>query len=257
MTLSTTTSGASIRYTTDGTTPTVASTLYSGPLSVSTSATVKARAFAAGMTDSAVATVAFTITTASGGAAAAAFLQTDTTTLGNWAGVYGAQGYALVNDATSLPASAQVTFAASVPYTWSDGTTDPRALQRSTGGRLAATRYQAQSFAVTVRLTDGQPHRVALYAVDWDRVGRQQRIDVRDAATGAMLDSRTWSNFGGGQYLVWEVRGEVTILVTRLGVSNAIVSGVFIDPPGGPRLCRRWRRRRSVRPEDPSAGPRV
>ena len=40
---------------------------------------------------------------------AALFVTTDTATQGTWKGVYGAQGYAIANDATSYPAYAQVT----------------------------------------------------------------------------------------------------------------------------------------------------
>ena len=61
-TLATSTAGATIRYTTNGTDPTAASTLYSAPFSLSASATLKVRAFKAGLTDSAVATATFTIT---------------------------------------------------------------------------------------------------------------------------------------------------------------------------------------------------
>ena len=56
------TSGATIRYTLDGSEPTSASTLYAAPFTVSASATVKARAFASGMSDSSVAAATFTIT---------------------------------------------------------------------------------------------------------------------------------------------------------------------------------------------------
>jgi glucose/arabinose dehydrogenase len=63
--LSTTTAGASIRYTTNGTTPSSSvGTLYAGPFSLSTNATVKAIAYAAGMTDSTVASAVFTVTPA-------------------------------------------------------------------------------------------------------------------------------------------------------------------------------------------------
>lgn len=61
VTLQTTTSGAAIRYTTNGSDPTSASTLYAAPFSVATSQTIKARAFASGMTDSSIATAVFTI----------------------------------------------------------------------------------------------------------------------------------------------------------------------------------------------------
>jgi regulation of enolase protein 1 (concanavalin A-like superfamily) len=63
VTISTTTSGASIRYTTDGSTPTSSTgTVYTGPVAVSSSLTLKAIAYAAGMTDSAVRSAAYTIT---------------------------------------------------------------------------------------------------------------------------------------------------------------------------------------------------
>jgi hypothetical protein len=62
VTLSTTTAGASIRYTTNGTAPTATSgTLYSGPITVSSDTVIKAIAFKSGAADSAVATATYTI----------------------------------------------------------------------------------------------------------------------------------------------------------------------------------------------------
>ena len=62
VTLSTTTSGASINYTNDGSTPSdTAGTLYTGPITVSGTTTVKAVAFATGLTNSTVSTATYTI----------------------------------------------------------------------------------------------------------------------------------------------------------------------------------------------------
>ena len=62
VTISTTSSGASIRYTTDGSTPSeTAGTLYSGPVTVSTSETLKAIAYESGFTDSSVASASYSI----------------------------------------------------------------------------------------------------------------------------------------------------------------------------------------------------
>ncbi len=54
-------SGFAIYYTTDGSTPTTGSTLYTGPVSVSTSLTLKAIAVATGYANSAVGSAAYTI----------------------------------------------------------------------------------------------------------------------------------------------------------------------------------------------------
>ena len=60
--MSSSTPGASINYTTDGTTPTATvGTLYSGPITVSETTTINAIAYATGMTDSSVTTATYTI----------------------------------------------------------------------------------------------------------------------------------------------------------------------------------------------------
>jgi hypothetical protein len=64
VTLSDSTPGAAIYYTRDGTTPTAASTPYSGPISVSATTTLKAIALASGYSPSAIAVGTFTINVA-------------------------------------------------------------------------------------------------------------------------------------------------------------------------------------------------
>ena len=160
--------------------------------------------------------------------ATASFVGTDTTTQGNWKGVYGSDGYAVIGDTTNYPAYAQVTAAGNSSWVWAAQSTDPRALQRGvTTGRIAATWYSATSFTVDVNLTDGNPHRVALYNLDWDTTTRAQRVDILDATSGAVLDSRNVTSFNGGQYLVWTISGHVTIRITMTARVNALPSGIF------------------------------
>lgn len=61
VTITCATSGAEIRYTTDGTEPTASSALYSSPITVSSTATIKAKAFMTGMSSSTTVTQTYTI----------------------------------------------------------------------------------------------------------------------------------------------------------------------------------------------------
>ena len=168
--------------------------------------------------------------TVGGSAATATFVRVDATTQGTWRGTFGRDGATVVADAAADPAYARTGPSGEATYAWETVTADGRALQRITdASRLAATWY-GDAFAIDVNLTDGQPHQLALYSVDWDHGGRMQRVDVRDAVTGALLDTRTQSAFDDGQYLVWHVTGHVVIQLTRLAGFNAVVSGLFLDP---------------------------
>jgi len=88
VTISDTTSGASIYYTTNGSTPTTASTLYSSPVSVSVSQTLKALGTHSGDTNSAVGSAKYTI-------------QVATPTFSPGAGTYTATQTVTISDTTS------------------------------------------------------------------------------------------------------------------------------------------------------------
>jgi hypothetical protein len=160
----------------------------------------------------------------------ASFVGTDTTTQGSWQGVYGASGYNVISNATSYPSYATVTASRETAYTWSASTSDVRALQKAPPAtdRIAATWYSRSSFMIDINLTDGNTHKVSIYALDWDQLGRSEQIQVLDAATGTVLDTRTLSSFGGGEYLTWNLYGHVQLVFTNLvGGKNAVVSGLF------------------------------
>jgi len=160
--------------------------------------------------------------------AAASFVGTDTSTQGSWHGVYGADGYSVANDSQSVPSYATFAIQNQANYTWAASTTDPRALQTGSGaGRIASTWYASGTFTFDVNLTDGNLHQFALYAVDWDASGRTQTVQVVDANTNAVLDTRTLSGFSNGVYLVWGISGHVKINVIWTGGVNAVVSGAF------------------------------
>ena len=65
VTITTSTGGATIRYTTDGSTPSeTAGTIYSGPVNIGSTKTLKAIAYESGMTDSSVTSATYTISVA-------------------------------------------------------------------------------------------------------------------------------------------------------------------------------------------------
>ena len=41
------------------------------------------------------------------------------------------------------------------------------------------------------------------------------------------------SSFSGGEYLVWDVSGNVTFKITKVAGVNAVLSGIFFDANGG------------------------
>ncbi len=163
--------------------------------------------------------------------AVASFVKMDSTTQGNWKGVYGADGYTIINDGARYPAYAQITPLNSLSWTWAASTSEARGLQKASAtDRIAATWYEEnRSFDIDVNFTDNQTHQMALYALDYDSKSRAQSIVLTDAATGAVLDTQSMTSFTQGQYLVWNINGHVKIKAVRASSSNAVVGGLFFQ----------------------------
>ncbi|MEW6161024.1 MAG: hypothetical protein AB1813_26645, partial [Verrucomicrobiota bacterium] len=112
----------------------------------------------------------------------------------------------------------------------SDTTADPRAPQKISGtGRIAACWYAGNSFTANLNFTDGQWHRVSLYFLDWDRLGRVETVEVLDAASEGILNTQTISNFQEGKYFTWEVKGSVKFRLRNSSGPNALLMGIFVD----------------------------
>jgi hypothetical protein len=230
--LQTATTGASIYYTLDGSEPTAASQLYTGPIQITSSVILKASAIKPGLANSPVSGVAFTRADTDGGLVR--FLGRDDSSLGNWIGNYGAEGYLIFRDSQRAPTNGAFAVRAGALWPWSDNTSDTRALQRATApaSRVAACIYSAQYVEAQVDLPPGERHQLAIYCVDWEHNGRGQIAEIWQS--GVLLSSESLTNFQQGAYLVWEVTGPVTVRLCKVSGINAVISGIFIDPPAAP-----------------------
>lgn len=162
------------------------------------------------------------------------FVKTDIVTQGSWKGVYGADGGHVIGQAQVYPSYATVTPSGYASWTWSPSTLHLSAVEKvSSSDRIASCWYSPNSFTIDVNFTDGQTHSVALYALDWDGYGsRSQTVEILNASTGAVMDTRSLSSFLGGRYLVWDIKGHFQIRITNMNSgANAVVSGLFFGPP--------------------------
>lgn len=164
--------------------------------------------------------------------ASVAYKGADPYTVGDWTGVYGADGQIIANGLQNVPAYANVGIVGDSTWTWTTSTTDPRALQSASGSssRISSTYFSATSFTINVSLTDGNTHKISLYLCDWDSSGRAETVSILDASSGAVLSTQSFSSFTGGVYESWMISGNVNIQVTRTAGNNGIVNAIFFDP---------------------------
>jgi hypothetical protein len=156
----------------------------------------------------------------------------DTTTQGNWSSAYGADGYSLAASTQNLPGYTSFSQPNALLYTWAKNPSDVRALSVPGGGTIAATWYNNTSLTLNISFNDGNTHLVALYAMDYDSLGRAETIQVVDPSTATVLNSQVLSNFSNGVYLLWNISGQVQIVVTPSAGPNAVISGVFFGNGG-------------------------
>jgi subtilisin family serine protease len=161
----------------------------------------------------------------------ARFVGSDVTTLGNWRGPYGSAWPFVIGESTNLPPFLTANIDNVFPYVLHAVGADRRALHRVAMGEHRLVGYWSSPTSMTIDLDfhDEQVHRLSLYAVDYDRRGRVQRIELVDPDTGNVLATHQMDRFQRGQYLTWDVQNRVQIRVTRLAGPNAVISGLFFD----------------------------
>lgn len=153
------------------------------------------------------------------------FVRMDSATQGAWRGVYGGQGQAFagLTPAPVLPFVVVSPVRAAV-WTWAASTADVRGLQRpdtTTTDRFASAWY-GDVFELDVTFSDAVAHQVALYAVDWDGLGRAQTIEVLDSLGTVKHTVTTGPELRTGVYYVWRISGHARIRVTRTAGANGV-----------------------------------
>lgn len=165
----------------------------------------------------------------------AKYLGEDRQSQGDWRGRgYGKNGYLLSNMGVINPTYATPVITGEQEYLWSESTADVRALLLpDDGSRKASCWFSAGEFTISIPVNRASGCKLSLYCVDWDGLSRSQRIEIRNAATDALLDARDVTGFGNGVYVSWNISGNIRVKIVNTGSVNvnAVVSGLFFDTP--------------------------
>lgn len=162
------------------------------------------------------------------------FIGVNGTDMGFWRNHFGSQGQFILGQSLTPPSFVALNVTGGTPILRGIYR-NPRTLEMINDPRFGtASEYStAGTMTIDLNFTDGQAHRVSVYAADFQRLRRSQRFDVIDVDSGALLSSRELSDFANGKYLSWDLSGHVQIRVTRTAGPSAVVSGLFFDAPQG------------------------
>ena len=154
---------------------------------------------------------------------------------GNWVGSYGADGYDLFSwngssDLASMPKANLVVDQGS-RYQWSSSSAAAQALQSPDAStRRAACFYDVSQLRMHLTFPAAYSGTLHLYAVDWDTTSRRETVSVDDGSGPQIANLNTDLSQGAWVNVPINVAagGTVTIMVTRTGGVNAVLSGIFL-----------------------------
>lgn len=200
-------------------------------------------------------TIGFVVLPANGTASQVTYEGRDDTTSGDWGGKYGKQGFMVpvpqgiatyqppqglrLLRGTGLGREDNTPFNPAFedqqelemlePLTIPN---DPRLAVRGPGlneRALVVFVGQQKPLYVRVDATDGKPHRLSFYLVDFQRTGQAIDVDIFDLS-GNRLETRRVTDFGNGAYLRYRFTGSVVACLTSLTNENPRLFGMFVDP---------------------------
>ncbi|MBT4511143.1 MAG: hypothetical protein HOC20_02865 [Chloroflexi bacterium] len=176
----------------------------------------------------------------------APFIKLDKKTQGNWGGVYGKDGYALLNyHGVSKHQVTLPEFCKSIKYHRAKhanltlATQDPRAPAADSSNATARKvgcihtgnpRACQQRFGVDITVTDNSTYDLALYVVDWDKSGMRLSAEILDLETKELIGpTKQVEDSTNGAYLVYRVTGSCRVSVNHIRGDNATLSALFFD----------------------------
>ena len=189
------------------------------------------------------ASINMTVDNAAASGASVTFLGTDTTTLGNWKGVYGQEGNVIAQHSVIVPSYSTFNTAGNINLSLVDlWATDPRALLKqyysySPSERIESYWSTLSTMDFLVSASDGAPHRIALYFADYENQGRLASLRVLDASNNNTLDFRPLPLYSNPLYLVYTYTGNVIFRVVNQhpGPPAATLSALFWGGTGLPQ----------------------
>jgi len=177
VTLSDATAAATIYYTTNGTTPTTASTVYSGPIAVNSTTTINAIATASGFTQSAVGSASYTINLPA----------TATPTFSPVAGTYTTTQSVAISD-TTTGAAIYYTTNGTTPTTSSTKYTAPITVSANTTiNAIALASGFSQSAVATAAYTITPPAATPTFSPAAGTYTTTQSVTISDTTAGSSI----------------------------------------------------------------------
>jgi hypothetical protein len=95
--------------------------------------------------------------------------------------------------------------------------------------RRATCWFDPERVEVCIIPPGDAPYRLTAYFLDYDRVGRAEKILV--SGGGKILDERSLSlqEMQDGVYMSWQVSGRIVLSAQKMAGANALVTAVFVD----------------------------
>ena len=181
------------------------------------------------------------------------YIGMDSTTSGDWGGVYGKDGYLLCNyngngsDKSNLPS-----YVSSVNYykvkgngmplnvVWESNTHDRKALSpdransfpRNAAGLYAVDDDQiGYTFTSTIAIKGTHDYKVSLYFLDWENKGRKISVEMFDAETSNLIAPvELVESCRGGAYLTYSYNKSAKFRINSVRGNKAFLNGIFFDP---------------------------